>query len=99
RSWAVALPPCRASNRGVKGVQTSTRRSPRWEPGGAGVILSRVLPDVSLIVVSHNTRGHLERCLSEVAGSPEVIVVDTGSTDTSQELVRDSFPQARLVAL
>ena len=56
-------------------------------------------PDVSLIVVSHNTRGHLERCLSELGSGNEVIVVDTGSTDGSQELVRDRFPQTRLLVL
>jgi N-acetylglucosaminyl-diphospho-decaprenol L-rhamnosyltransferase len=58
-----------------------------------------VPPDVSLIVVSHNTRGHLERCLSELGSGHEVIVVDTGSTDGSQELVRERFPHARLVVL
>jgi len=58
-----------------------------------------VPPDVSLIVVSHNTRGHLERCLSELGSGHEVIVVDTGSTDGSQELVRDRFPHARLLVL
>lgn len=56
-------------------------------------------PDVSLIVVSHNTRGHLAHCLSELGSDHEVIVVDTGSTDGSQALVRDSFPQARLLAV
>jgi N-acetylglucosaminyl-diphospho-decaprenol L-rhamnosyltransferase len=58
-----------------------------------------VPPDVSLIVVSHNTRGYLERCLSELGSRYEVIVVDTGSTDGSQELVRDRFPHARLLVL
>jgi N-acetylglucosaminyl-diphospho-decaprenol L-rhamnosyltransferase len=58
-----------------------------------------VPPDVSLIVVSHNTRGHLERCLSELGSAQEVIVVDTGSTDGSQDLVADRFPYARLLLL
>jgi GT2 family glycosyltransferase len=58
-----------------------------------------VPPDVSLIVVSHNTRGHLERCLSELGEAHEVIVVDTGSTDGTQDLVADRFPHARLLAL
>jgi len=57
-----------------------------------------VPPDVSLIVVSHNTRVHLDRCLTELGSGHEVIVVDTGSTDGSQELVRDRFPHARLLS-
>ena len=56
-------------------------------------------PDVSLIIVSHNTRGHLEHCLSELGTGHEVIVVDTGSTDGSRELVRDCYPDARLLTL
>jgi N-acetylglucosaminyl-diphospho-decaprenol L-rhamnosyltransferase len=80
-------------------VQTRTRRPPREGPGAAEVILRGVPPDVSLIVVSHNTRGDLEHCLSELGSGHEVIVVDTGSTDGSQELVHDRFPDARLLAL
>jgi N-acetylglucosaminyl-diphospho-decaprenol L-rhamnosyltransferase len=83
----------------VNGAHTRTRRPPLWEAGAAEVILTRVPLDVSLIVVSHNTRGHLERCLSELGRGHEVIVVDTGSTDGSQELVRDGFPHARLLTL
>jgi N-acetylglucosaminyl-diphospho-decaprenol L-rhamnosyltransferase len=80
-------------------VQTTTRRSSRREPGATEVILGRVPPGVSLIVVSHNTRVHLERCLSELGSAHEVIVVDTGSTDGSQDLVADRFPHARLLLL
>jgi N-acetylglucosaminyl-diphospho-decaprenol L-rhamnosyltransferase len=80
-------------------VQTRTRRPPRGGPGATEVILNRVPPDVSLIIVSHNTRGHLEHCLSELGTGHEVIVVDTGSTDGSRELVRDCFPHARLLHL
>jgi N-acetylglucosaminyl-diphospho-decaprenol L-rhamnosyltransferase len=58
-----------------------------------------VPPDVSLIIVSHNTRGLLEHCLNELGTGHEVIVVDTGSTDGSQELVRDRYPHARLLPL
>jgi GT2 family glycosyltransferase len=58
-----------------------------------------VPPDVSVIVASHNTRAHLEHCLTELGTKHEVIVVDAGSADGSPELVRSRFPQARLVAL
>jgi len=56
--------------------------------------------DVSVIVVSYNARDHLERCLETVAGrAHEVIVVDSGSTDGSRELVRERFPGVRLLEL
>ena len=58
------------------------------------------MTDVSVIVVSYNARDHLERCLETVAGrAHEVIVVDSGSTDGSRELVRERFPGVRLVEL
>jgi GT2 family glycosyltransferase len=49
------------------------------------------MPDLSVIIVSYNTRAILARCLSEltaaVAGlDVEIIVVDNGSTDGSVEL-------------
>ena len=58
------------------------------------------MTDVSVIVVSYNARDHLERCLETVAGrAHEVIVVDSGSTDGSRELVRERFPGVRLLEL
>ncbi len=58
--------------------------------------------DVSVIVVSWNTRRLLEQCLRsvyETAGdlAVEVIVVDNGSSDGSVEAVRDRFPEAQLI--
>jgi GT2 family glycosyltransferase len=56
---------------------------------------------VSVIIVSYNSRSHLTRCLSSVCADlgpgGEVIVVDNGSSDGSAELVAAGFPQARLV--
>jgi GT2 family glycosyltransferase len=56
------------------------------------------MPDgeVSVVVVVWNGMPWLERCLESVRGR-ETIVVDHGSTDGSVELVRDRFPEARLV--
>ncbi len=53
--------------------------------------------DVSVIVVSYNSREHLGRCLASVRGGHEVIVVDNGSTDGSRELVRERFPEVHLL--
>jgi N-acetylglucosaminyl-diphospho-decaprenol L-rhamnosyltransferase len=55
---------------------------------------------VSIVIVSFNSREHLERCLGEVAGGAhEVVVVDNSSSDGSQALVREQFPSVTLVEL
>jgi GT2 family glycosyltransferase len=54
-------------------------------------------PDVSAIVVTLNGREWVERCLESVSEAGELIVVDHGSTDGTLELVRERFPQARLI--
>jgi len=51
---------------------------------------------VSVVVVTYNALPWLERCLDSVARY-ETIVVDNGSTDGTVELVRERFPDARLV--
>src|SRR4051794_8016808 len=55
---------------------------------------------VAVVVVNFATRDLLERCLMSVrdAGPAETVVVDNGSTDGSVELVRDRYPEVRLVA-
>ena len=53
-------------------------------------------PDVSVVVVTWNAREHVERCLDSVRGR-DVVVVDNGSTDGTVELVRERFPEVRLV--
>jgi GT2 family glycosyltransferase len=52
--------------------------------------------DVSVVVVTYDARPWLERCLASVRGH-EVIVVDHGSTDGTLELVRDRFPEVRVI--
>ncbi|MFN3689437.1 MAG: glycosyltransferase family 2 protein [Fimbriimonadales bacterium] len=56
-------------------------------------------PDVSIIVVSYNTRALLRECLKSLAGEGiEVIVVDNASTDGSAAMVAECFPEVRLIA-
>jgi len=62
-------------------------------------------PDLSIVIVSFNTRRLLEECLHSVYASlaeshltGEVIVVDNASQDGSAAMVRESFPQVRLIA-
>jgi N-acetylglucosaminyl-diphospho-decaprenol L-rhamnosyltransferase len=54
------------------------------------------MADVSVVVVTYNSLAYLQRCLGSVEGY-ELVVVDHGSTDGTLELVRERFPQARLI--
>jgi N-acetylglucosaminyl-diphospho-decaprenol L-rhamnosyltransferase len=61
-------------------------------------------PDVTAVVVSWNTVDLLDECLVSLRdhGSPgrrmDVIVVDNSSSDGSAEMVRERWPDVRLVA-
>ena len=58
--------------------------------------------DLSIIIVSWNTRELLRQCLDSVYQFPpdcpfEVCVVDNASEDGSSNTVRERFPQVRLI--
>jgi GT2 family glycosyltransferase len=58
--------------------------------------------DISIIIISFNTREVLEECLQSVfreCGSLTVqaIVVDNASTDQSPEMIEQKFPQVELI--
>jgi N-acetylglucosaminyl-diphospho-decaprenol L-rhamnosyltransferase len=53
-------------------------------------------PDVTVVVVTWNALPWVEQCLESVRGR-EVIVVDNGSTDGTLELVRERFPDVRVI--
>src|SRR3954447_20396580 len=54
------------------------------------------MPDVSVVVVTYNALPWVERALDSVRGH-ETLVVDHGSTDGTLELVRERFPEVRIV--
>ncbi len=54
---------------------------------------------LAAVVINYNTREDLRRCLQTLleAGPEQVLVVDNGSIDGSQEMVRKEFPQVVLL--
>jgi len=57
---------------------------------------------LSIIIVNWNTRNLLAQCLQSLYANPpdgefEVWVVDNASTDGSVQMVREQFPQVRLI--
>ena len=52
--------------------------------------------DVSIVVVTFDSAAWIERCLESVRRY-ETIVVDNGSADGTARLVRERFPDVRLV--
>ncbi len=72
-------------------------------PAVSGAPTSTVPVDVSVVIVTYNVRGFLEQALRSVerasAGlAVETWVVDNDSADGSAEMVREQFPDVRLVA-
>jgi N-acetylglucosaminyl-diphospho-decaprenol L-rhamnosyltransferase len=58
--------------------------------------------DLSIIIVNWNTRELLARCLETIAAvtrgaSYEIIVVDNASRDGSADMIRERFPDVRLI--
>ena len=60
------------------------------------------MPDLSVVIVSYNTRDLLRNCLLSLRESVgldlEIIVVDNASADGSAEMARAEFPEVRLLA-
>ncbi len=58
---------------------------------------------ISVLVISHNGKGHLRHCLEKLDGQREewgeVLVIDNASTDGSIQMVESDFPWCRLLAL
>jgi len=59
--------------------------------------------EISIIINNYKTRGLLKQCLKGIYAYPpqvdfEVIVVDNNSRDGSTELIKEMFPQVKLIA-
>ena len=58
--------------------------------------------DISIVLVCWNNLDYLEPCLESLYGSEmhstfDVVVVDNGSTDGSQEMLREKYPEIAII--
>ena len=59
-------------------------------------------PDLEVAIVSHGAQELLRRCLRSLAENPAsgemgVTVIDSGSPDSTPEMVEREFPEVRLI--
>src|SRR6266513_108436 len=59
-------------------------------------------PEVSIVIVSFNTRDITKQCLASIFEFTkgvvfEIIVVDNGSVDGSPEIIEAEFPSVRMI--
>lgn len=78
----------------MENLQTLTTMRSDWQRNTA--------PDLSIILVCWNNKADLGLCLRSLYGetlqsSFEVVVVDNGSTDGSQAMLREQFPAVALI--
>lgn len=82
-----------------------TSEAVRTDPDGGPCTADGQRPLASVIVLGYNGRAYLEDCLASVLDQDlpsdryEVLYVDNGSCDGSAALVRERFPQVRLLVL
>ena len=63
---------------------------------------SKSVPDMSIVLVCWNNKSYLDACLESLydgnlQSSFDVIVVDNGSTDGSQSMLREKYPEVQLI--
>ncbi len=60
------------------------------------------VPDMSIVLVCWNNKAYLDPCLKSLyegglKSSFDVVVVDNGSTDGSQQMLAEKYPQVKLI--
>jgi hypothetical protein len=64
-------------------------------------LIGELMAKSTIVIPNYNGIKYIEACLESLYGGTvtdiEVIVVDNASTDKSMELVRDKFPQVKLI--
>jgi N-acetylglucosaminyl-diphospho-decaprenol L-rhamnosyltransferase len=66
------------------------------------VTAAETVPDLSIVMVCWNDKDYMEQCLNSLyegglRSSFDLVVVDNGSTDGSQAMLREKFPQVQII--
>jgi GT2 family glycosyltransferase len=95
--------PSKARSRRMSVADATWESRARQIEESLGAVPPAQTVDVSVVVVSFNTRELLKRCLgtlrSERAHTLQIVVVDNGSTDGTQKMIRQDFPDVQLLEL
>lgn len=83
-------------------TKTPTRAAAAQQPSSPAVAPAAPRPDLSIVLVGWNNKKYLEPCLDSLYGGGlkstfDVVVVDNGSTDGSQAMLRTRFPDVIIV--
>ena len=54
------------------------------------------MPSVTTIIITKNEFHNIEDCINSVLWTDEIIIIDSGSTDGTQELCKKIFPKVKL---
>ena len=65
-------------------------------------LVSETVPDLSIVIVCMNNKQYLEPCLrslydADLSHRFDVVVIDNGSTDGTQTMLREKFPMVQLI--
>ena len=65
-------------------------------------ITDNPVPDMSIVLVCWNNKAYLDPCLESLyngnlKSSFDVVVVDNGSTDGSQDMLREKYPDVMII--
>lgn len=71
---------------------------PRIQEGGEG----KMNPTLSIVLVCWNNKTYLDPCLQSLyetgmQNSFDIVVVDNGSTDRSQQMLAEKYPQVKII--
>jgi hypothetical protein len=69
---------------------------------GSAETMSQDRPDMSIVLVCWNNKAYLDPCLKSLyegnlKSSFDVVVTDNGSTDGSQQMLAEKYPQVKLI--